>query len=58
MTKIVRNAILAAAAIYAFAGSAYAQQTIVSCANHDTYWGQCLGAAANGGGHEGRGHLR
>ena len=54
MTKILRNAILAAAAISAFAGSAFAQQNIVSCSDHDTYWGQCLGAANNGN-HDGRG---
>ena len=54
MIKILRNTILAAVAASAFAGSAFAQQTITSCANHDTYWGQCLGAANNGG-HESRG---
>ena len=55
MTKILLNAILAAVAITAFAGSAFAQQNIVSCSDHDTYWGQCLGAANNGGNHESRG---
>ena len=54
MTKFIRNAIFAVVAVSAFAGSASAQQKIVSCADHDTYWGQCLGA--NNGGHEGRGH--
>ncbi|MEZ2329775.1 hypothetical protein AB6802_08630 [Mesorhizobium sp. RCC_202] len=56
MTKILRNAILAAVAISAFAGSAFAQQSIVSCSDHDTYWGQCLGASNSGhDNHEGRG---
>ncbi len=55
MIKIVRNAIIAAVAVSAFTGSAFAQQNLTSCANHDTYWGVCLGAANNG--HDGsRGH--
>lgn len=54
MIKIVRNAIIAAVAVSAFAGSAFAQQVITSCNNHDNYWAVCLGAANNGG-HEGRG---
>jgi hypothetical protein len=55
MTKILRNAILAAIAVSAFAGSAFAQQKIVPCSDHDTYWGQCLGGGNHSGDHEGRG---
>jgi hypothetical protein len=56
MSKIFRNAILAIVAVAGLSGSAYAQQaTINSCSNHDDYYSLCLGAANNGGHHEGRG---
>jgi len=48
MSKILRNAVLAVVAVAGLSGSAYAQQVINSCSNHDYYWTQCLGAA-NGG---------
>jgi hypothetical protein len=59
MSKIVRNAILAIVAVSGLAGSAYAQQvTPNSCSNHDDYYSLCLGAANNGGHHDGRGDRR
>ena len=56
MTKILRNAILAAVAITGLAGTAVAQQQVGnSCSNHDGYWGVCLGGEGHdhqgGGGH-------